>query len=233
MAGDVIVKWKCEDTITTKPRLGRPPLMTDRDCRALKNVVHETCQILISITREFCSATNCPASTMTVCKELRGMGFHGWAAAHKPNISPVNAKHHPKWCKERCHWQCTTGNMWFGVINRAIPCGSPMGGFGCGECLPSCAVPMVKFGGGGITVWGCFSWNGLGPLIILHRNVNVEEYKDILSHCMLSTVEDQFSGDCISMTVLPAIKQGLWGNGLWSIRFQKWSGQPSVLNWIP
>jgi hypothetical protein len=37
---------------------------------------------------------------MTVREELRGMGFHGRAAAHKPNISPVNTKHRLKWCKE-------------------------------------------------------------------------------------------------------------------------------------
>jgi transposase len=41
--GDVIVKWKREGTTTTKPRPGRPRLMTDRDRRALK-VVHETRQ---------------------------------------------------------------------------------------------------------------------------------------------------------------------------------------------
>jgi hypothetical protein len=32
------------------------------------------------------------------------MGFHGPAAAHKPNISPVNAKLRLNWCKERRHW---------------------------------------------------------------------------------------------------------------------------------
>jgi hypothetical protein len=53
----------------------------------------------------------------------------------------------------------------------------------------------VKFGGGGITVWRSFSWNGLGPLIILHGNINVEGYKDILTRCVLSMVEDQFSDD--------------------------------------
>jgi hypothetical protein len=70
--------------------------------------------------------------------------------------------------------------------------------------LPACVAPAVKFGGYSITVWGCFSWNGLGPLVILHGNVITEGYKDILIHCILSTVEDQFDDDdCISMTVLP------------------------------
>jgi hypothetical protein len=57
---------------------------------------------------------------------------------------------------------------------------------------------------------GVFLWNGLGPRVILHGNINVEVYKDILTRCVLSTVEDHFGDDdCISMTVLPAIKQGL------------------------
>jgi hypothetical protein len=38
-------------------------------------------------------------------------------------------------------------------------------------------------------------WNGHGPLVILHGNLNVEGYKDILIHSILSTVEDQFGDD--------------------------------------
>jgi hypothetical protein len=95
--GDVIVKWKRECTTTTKQRPGRPRLMTERDLRVLKKVVHETRQTSNeTITHEFRSAMNCPASTTTMHQELRGMAFHGRAAAHKPNISPANAKRHLK-----------------------------------------------------------------------------------------------------------------------------------------
>jgi hypothetical protein len=63
--------------------------------------------------------------------------------------------------------------------------------------LPACVVPTVTFWGGGITecVLGVFSWNWLGLLIILHGNLNAEGYKDTLTHCILSTVEDQFGDD--------------------------------------
>jgi hypothetical protein len=57
-------------------------------------------------------------------------------------------------------------------------------------------VPTVKFGGG-ITVWGCFSWNELGPFIILSGNVNMEGYKNTLSRCILSTIEQFDDDDCL------------------------------------
>jgi transposase len=75
------VKWRREGTTTRKPRPGRPRLMTDRDRRALQKVVREARQTSSeTITREFRSAMNCPASTLTVRRELRGVGFHGRAA---------------------------------------------------------------------------------------------------------------------------------------------------------
>jgi transposase len=101
VVGDVIVKWKHEGTTTMKPQPGRLHLKTNRDHQAL-NVVYETRQTLSeTIIHEFCSATNCPGSTMTVYRELRGMRFHGRTAAHKPNISPMNVKREPIFS---AHW---------------------------------------------------------------------------------------------------------------------------------
>jgi hypothetical protein len=105
-----------------------------------------------------------------------------------------------KWCKEQHHWtvdnwKCVIWSdesrytMWWSN-GRVWVWRMP------GErYLPACVVTTGKFGEGGITVWGCFSWNGLGPLVILHGNINVEGYKDILTPCTLSTVEDQISDD--------------------------------------
>jgi hypothetical protein len=42
---------------------------------------------------------------------------------------------------------------------------------------------------------GVLSWNGLGPLVILCGNLNTKVYKDVLTCCVLSMVEDQFGDE--------------------------------------
>ena len=45
--------------------------------------------------------------------------------------------------------------------------------------LSNCIVQSVKFGGGGIMVWGCFSGAGLGPLVPVKGTLNVSAYQEI------------------------------------------------------
>ncbi|GFV76707.1 hypothetical protein TNCV_4729271 [Trichonephila clavipes] len=46
-------------------------------------------------------------------REIKNLGFYGRAAAHKPNITPQNAKHRFQWCRVHRHW---TVDMWKTVL---------------------------------------------------------------------------------------------------------------------
>ncbi|GFX57873.1 transposable element Tcb1 transposase [Trichonephila clavipes] len=118
-------------------------------------------------------------NSRTVRREIKNLGFHGRAAAHKPNITPQNAKHRLQWCRAHRHW---TVDMWETVLWSDESRFTVWESGGCvwvwwmpGERFFSdCIVLTVKFGGGSIMVWGCFSWFGLGPLIPVIGNMNSE-----------------------------------------------------------
>ncbi len=56
---------------------------------------------------------------------------------------------------------------------------------------PSCLVSTVQAGGGGVIVWGMFSWHTLGPLVPTEHCLNATAYLSIVSdhvHPFMTTV---------------------------------------------
>jgi hypothetical protein len=43
-------------------------------------------------------------------------------------------------------------------------------------------TPTVKFGGGSVMVWGCFSYHGVGKLVFIDGKMDAAKYVDILSN---------------------------------------------------
>jgi len=41
---------------------------------------------------------------------------------------------------------------------------------------PSCLVTILQAGGGGVRVWGMFSWHTLGPLVPIGHCLNAMAY---------------------------------------------------------
>jgi len=46
---------------------------------------------------------------------------------------------------------------------------------------PSCPVTTLQAGGGGVMVWGVFSWQTLGPLVPIGHCLNATAYLSIVS----------------------------------------------------
>lgn len=195
---DVIVKWKRDGVIICQPRPSKPTKLTDRDRRSLKRVVKSNRKdSLEKLAEMFRSSTSSDASDRTVRREIVQLGFHGRAAAHKPNITRGNATRRLQWCTERRHW---TLEQWKSILwsdesryqlwqsdGRVWVWRMP------GErYLQDCVVPTVKFGGGGILVWSCFSWYGLGPLVSMHGNMTAEQYEAVLDNYALPTLWQYF-----------------------------------------
>ncbi len=56
---------------------------------------------------------------------------------------------------------------------------------------PSCLVSTVQAGGGGVMVWGIFSWHTLCPLVPIEHRLNATDYLSIVAdhvHPFMTTV---------------------------------------------
>ncbi len=65
---------------------------------------------------------------------------------------------------------------------------------------PSCLVLTVQAGGGGVMVWGIFSWHTLGLLVPIEHRLNTTAYLSIVVDHVLPFMTTVYS----SSDVLPA-----------------------------
>lgn len=135
----------------------------------------------------YLAAAGISVSARTVRRRLVENGLNSRVAAKKPLLRAVNVQKRLAWAQERVNW---TVQDWAKVLWTDE---SPIELLGSKkrhivrrrddeQYHPHCIQPTVKFGGGKLMVWGCFSSNGTGPLVRVHGIMDQKVYKNILIH---------------------------------------------------
>jgi hypothetical protein len=184
-------KYKITGTTEDRPRSGRPKKTSPREDRTIKfsslrNRKLTGKAIALKLAPNF---TKNRVSIRTIRSRLSESGLNGRVARKKPLLKADHIKKRYQWSKDHLDWKVSD---WKKVIFSDE---SPFTLFATGgkmyvrrrpgeEYLPECIAPTVKFGGGKIQVWGCFSWYGAGPVYRIKGNMTGVKYRQILKDKM-------------------------------------------------
>jgi len=191
------IKKKVETTGSVKdlPKPGRPRIITGRDERnVIRHILNGECSTAVDIQKRLKTDGKFDVSVSTVKRVLRRNGFSGRIKRKKPYLKKKHRELRLKFAKKYKNWKIEDWNkviwsdeskfMIFGSDGRQYCWKRP------GEPLRDEHVkPTVKFGGGSIMVWGCFSSFGFGNIVRIYGRMNGELYRQILDEDLLGTIQ--------------------------------------------
>lgn len=201
---NIIVKYRKTGAVTVASRSGRPKKLTERDKRHLKTVINKNRREPEEKIREiYTESSGNDVSRRTIQRTLYSMGYNSCTALRKPSVSERNRKIRLNWARERRLW---TMDDWKKVVwsdESRFTMFQNDGKIRVWRLTEekydvNCLVPTVKHGGGGVMMWGCFSWFGLGPLVRIDGRINSQRYiEEILGYHVIPFLEsfEEENGD--------------------------------------
>ncbi|CAF5223009.1 unnamed protein product, partial [Rotaria magnacalcarata] len=133
-------------------------------------------------------------SEQTVRRRLHEIGLKGRVARKKPYVNKVNRDKRLEYAKtyrekplgywDHVLWSDESKFNLFGSDGKVMVWRTPTE-----ELDPKSTVPTVKYGGGNVKCWGCFSSCGVGNLAFIDGNMTGEVYRDILQKNLFESVK--------------------------------------------
>jgi transposase len=188
---DILAKKQETGTTDNKQRSGRPRATTESQEKYIRVATlmdrfrpsHDIARNMLNIKSQK------PLSSQTVRRRQAEAGLNGRIARNKPKLTKKQRRARMKWARQYQDW---TAEEWDKVYWSDE---SPFYLFVKGgkvwvrrrvweEYALCCIQPTVKFGGGHINVWGCFSSQGVGSLHQIHGIMTGAMYREILKNHM-------------------------------------------------
>lgn len=190
---DVLKKYRQTGSIKNLKRSGRPRVTTTSQDKYIRvTSLRDRFQSAADISRTIINEkTQKPISDDTVTRRLSEAGLPGRIAKNKPKLTKKQKRVRLQWARKYSGWSkadwekvlwsdespftlfVKNGKVW--VRRREWEAYSPC-----------CMQPTVKFGGGHINVWGCFSSKGVGSIYQIHGIMTGKMYREILKNHMAS-----------------------------------------------
>lgn len=181
-------------TRNRNPGSGRQKKTSPRTDRVLKRLALSTRkQSFRQLAKSMEETTGIRLSINTIRNRLKEYDIRSYPCARKPLISHANRKKRRNWAtkygvENMDFWESI---LWSDESRFNLVSDRPQ------RCLrmpherlsPKCLQSTVKFGGGGLMVWGVFSYNGIGELHLVNGNVNTAHYIRILNKNLFKSIE--------------------------------------------
>lgn len=188
-------KKKYEQTgeLGRKKGSGRPRKTTKRQDR---NVIREMLKNRKVTAKEIINEVGLGVSQRTVRRRLNEKGYSSFFQRKRPFINKRNRRKRVKWARDHLNW---TDDDWDKVLWSDE---SPytfryqgkvrVWGRKNEKNRPCCTKGTLKFGGGKINVWGCFSSGGIGHIHLVKGILKQRQYRTILRHHMIPSAQRLF-----------------------------------------
>ena len=183
---DFILKYKKTSSVSRLKGSGRPKLLENTDIKRLCLLKEENNLLSpVKLCGIFTEETGIKISPKTIKRYLKREGYYAGRLISKPRLTPHQKLRRYELCKK---WSMYNKYYWKNVIfsdetkfNLKNSDGPTYVWKKRGERLQEKNIKKtVKFGGGSVMFWGCFSSLGVGNLIVVEGIMDSYKYVDIL-----------------------------------------------------
>jgi transposase len=157
---------KQTNSFKDRPRKGRPPKLTNRSKRAAVRLLNKKeATTATAISKALKTSHNIQVNRKTVSRALKLCGYACRIKKKKPRLTDKHKKARLAFAKKYESW---TSDDWKNVVwsdeskfNLLNSDGKQYHWTNRPEELNEDGItPTLKFGGGGVMVWSCLTWNG-------------------------------------------------------------------------